>query len=115
MKKMLFLTCILSGTLFLAGCGDGVDENKTPAQIQQETIEMNVDQIKDMIAKYQKAISQKTNELKKEMDKLANIPLQEQMGSEAKKVRAEIEKLSNSLNKLKANAQTYAEELSKKK
>ena len=112
MKKMLFLTCILSGTMFLAGCSDGVDENKTP---QQESIEMNIDQIKDMIAKYQKAIAQKTDEIKKETDKLANIPLQEQMGSEAKKVRAEIAKLSTSLKKLQANAQTYAEELSKKK
>lgn len=115
MKKMLFLTCILSGTMFLAGCGDGVDENKTPAQIQQESIEMNIDQIKNMIAKYQKAIARKTDEFKKETDKLANIPLQEQMGNEAKKVRAEIAKLSTSLKKLQANAQTYAEELSKKK
>lgn len=105
----------LCGAVVLTGCGNGVDENKTPAQIQSEAANMSVEDIQAMVAKYQKAIEAKSAELKKEADKLAKIPLQEQLGKDAQALRGEISKLTQSLNKLKANAEAYAKSMKNKK
>ena len=112
MKRMaLFSILAISGAVFFAGCGEGtgagVDENKTPAQIQSEAANMKPEDIQAMVAKYQKAIEAKAADLKKETEKLTAIPLQEQMGDKAKDVRAEIAKITESMNKLKANMEAY--------
>ena len=114
MKKMLLLAGMLCGALFLAGCGNGVDENKTPAQIQEEVAKMNVSDIQAMVAKYQKAIEAKTQELKAETEKLAKIPLTEQLGKDAQATKDKMAKITESLKKLEANMATYAEGLKKK-
>ena len=114
MKKLFILGMMACSMIFLAGCGEGVDENKTPAQIQSEVANMDAEDIQAMITKYQKAIEKKAAELKAEADKLAEIPLTEQLGDEAKALRGNIEELTSSLNKLKANAEAYLEGLKKK-
>ena len=114
MKKFMLMALLCCGALFLAGCGDSVDENKTPEQIKAEVASMNAADIQKMIEKYQKAIEEKAAEVKVEADKLAKIPLTEQLGDEAKALRGNIEELTSSLNKLKANAEAYIEGLKKK-
>ena len=107
MKKLLILALAICGMLFMAGCGDGVDESKTPEQIKSEVANMSVADIEAMAAKYQKAIAKKTAELEVEVKKLADIPLTEQLGDEAKKLRGNIDELKTSLEKLKANLDAY--------
>ena len=107
MKKLMILALALCGMLFMAGCGDGVDEAKTPEQIKSEVANMSVADIEKMAAKYQKAIAAKAAELEKEVKKLADIPLTEQLGDEAKKLRGNIDELKKSLEKLKANLEAY--------
>ena len=114
MKKVLWLALLACGTMMLAGCGNKADENKTPAQIQAEVQKMDAAQIQAVIADYQKAIEKKAAELKKETDKLTAIPLTEQLGDEAKKIRANIGTLKDSLSKLQANLQAYTDGLKKK-
>ncbi len=103
----MILALALCGMLFMAGCGDGVDEAKTPEQIKSEVANMSVADIEKMAAKYQKAIAAKAAELEKEVKKLADIPLTEQLGDEAKKLRGNIDELKKSLEKLKANLDAY--------
>jgi outer membrane murein-binding lipoprotein Lpp len=114
MKKVLFLAILACGTMMLAGCGNKADENKTPAQIQAEVQKMDASEIQAVIADYQKAIEKKAAELKKGADKLAAIPLTEQLGDEAKKVRANMDNLKDSLAKLQANLKAYTDGLTKK-
>ena len=115
MKKLMWLLAASCSILFLAGCGQDVDENKTPAQIQSEVANMSAQDIQTMIVKYQKAIEAKAVELKAEADKLARIPLTEQLGDEAKKLRNDMENITVSLDKLKANMAAYADGLKAKK
>lgn len=111
---MLMLVAACSICLF-SGCGQNVDENKTPEQIKTEAANMSAQDIEALIVKYQKAIEAKAAELKVEADKLAKIPLAKQLDDEAKAVRANMEKLTSSLEKLKANMSAYAESLKAKK
>ena len=115
MKKLMLLLAASCSILFLAGCGQDVDENKTPAQIQSEVANMSAQDIQTMIVKYQKAIEAKAVELKAEADKLARIPLTEQLGDEAKKLRNDMENITVSLDQLKANMAAYADGLKAKK
>lgn len=115
MKKFLMLCFAVCGMLFFAGCSEKVDENKTPEQIKAELASMDAADIQEMITKYQKAIEEKTAELKVEVEKLAKIPLTEQLGEEAKKIRANQAEITKSLDKLKANLAAYAEGLKTKK
>ncbi len=115
MKKIMLMALLCCGAVFLAGCGDNVDENKTPEQIKTEVASMNADDIQKVIAEYQKAIEEKAAEVKVEADKLAKIPLTEQFGDEAKKLRGNVSELTKSLDKLKANMETYADALKQKK
>ena len=113
-SRMILAAAALCGAMFLAGCGNNVDENKTPAQIQSEAAKMSVEDIQKVVAEYQKAIEKKASEIAKETDKLAKIPLAEQLGDDAKAIRAEIAKLTESMNKLKANAEAYLQEIKAK-
>lgn len=115
MKKFMLMALLCCGALFLAGCGDSVDENKTPEQIKTEVASMNAADIQKMIEKYQKAIEEKAAEVKVEADKLAKIPLTQQLGDEAKKLRSNISGLTESLDKLKANMAAYVDGLKQKK
>lgn len=114
MRKMLLLVGMLCGALFLTGCGNDVDENKTPAQIQEEVAKMNASDIQAMVEKYQKAIDAKSAELKAEGEKLAKIPLTEQLGDNAKSIKDKMANITESLKKLQANMAAYAEGLKKK-
>ena len=115
MKKLLLMALVFCGSLFLAGCGDSVDENKTPEQIKSEITSMDMNDIQKMIEKYQEAIAEKAAEIKAETDKLAKIPLTEQLGDEAKKLRGNVSELTKSLDKLKANLEVYTDGLKQKK
>lgn len=113
MKKLLMLAMLVCGALMLAGCGSNVDENKTPEQIRAEIQDLDMEKIQAIVADYQKAIEKKAAELKAEVEKLAAIPLTEQLGEEAKKIRGNLEDITKSLDKLKANMAAYAEGLKK--
>ena len=115
MKKALFMSLLLCGAMFIAGCGQSADENKTPEQIKQEVTSMSVSDIEAVIAKYAKAIEAKSQELARETEKLSKVPLTEQQGDEAKKIRANMAGLTESLDKLKANMEAYTDGLKAKK
>ena len=68
-----------------------------------------------VIAKYAKAIEAKSQELARETEKLSKVPLTEQLGDEAKKIRANMAGLTESLDKLKANMEAYTDGLKAKK
>ena len=54
MKNLFVMALALCGILFLAGCGNGVDENKTPEEIKAEVASMSAEDIAETITAYQK-------------------------------------------------------------
>ena len=112
MKKMLMMLGIVCGALFFAGCGDAkVDENKTPDEIKQEVAKMSTSDIQKMVEAYKAEIEKKAEALKAEGDKLSKIPLTQQLGDEANGIRANMDSLKASLDKLQKNLNAYAEGL----
>lgn len=98
----------------LAGCGDGVDENKTPDQIKAEVANLDAAAIQKQIDAYKKVIEEKSKELAKVMDQIKEIPLTEQLSDNAKKLQAEAANITKSLSKLKDNLEAYVEGLKAK-
>ena len=115
MKKLLLLSGIICGMLCFSGCGNGVDENKTPEQIKQEAANLDAAAIEAKIEAYKKTIEEKSAQLKAEVDKLAEIPVTEQLGEEAKKIRGNIDGIKDSLEKLGKNLDAYVDSLKAKK
>ena len=114
--KKLFLFAMMCGAMFvLAGCGQQADENKTPDQIKTEVQSMSAADIQAKVDAYKKAIEAKSAELKAEGEKLAKIPLTEQMGDKAKGIQANMGTLKDSISKLTANMNAYADGLKAKK
>lgn len=74
---------------------------------------MSAEDIKATVENYKKAIEAKTAELKIEAEKLSKIPLLEQFGDEAKSIKGEMSKISDSLKKLQANMKAYVDGLDK--
>lgn len=98
----------------LAGCGNGVDENKTPEQIKAEVAKLDAAAIQKQIDAYKKAIEEKTQELAKVTDKIKEIPLTEQLSDNAKKLQGEAANITKSLSKLKDNLEAYVDGLKEK-
>ena len=116
MKKLFLFAMICGAAIALTGCGkQTASENKTPAEIQAEVQSMSAADIQAKIDAYKKAIEAKTAELKAEGEKLKQIPLTEQLGDEAKKIQGNMGTLKESISKLTANMNTYAEGLKAKK
>ena len=114
MKPMSLLVAALALGLFV-GCGQKVDENKTPEQIKQEVAKMDTAQIQKQIDAYSDAIKAKSAELQVETEKMAKIPLTQMLGDEAKSLQGKIAESTKSLDKLKANLEAYTQGLKSKK
>lgn len=115
MKKMILMfgaaVCALG---LLTGCGSSVDENKSPETIKAEAADMDAAKIQAVIGDYTKAIEEKTKELEKTMSRLKEIPLQDQLGDDAKKLQAKAGELQASIGKLQKNLGAYAGALKEK-
>ena len=99
---------------FLAGCGNKVDETRTPAQIRQEIANWSSARIQKSIDAYNQEIAKRTAELKAELVKLKQLPVRELLGDAGKQLKIKADRLVESLCKLKDNLAVYASELKAK-
>jgi endonuclease I len=102
--------CLLS----LAGCSKKADTNKSIADIQAEASKMNVEQLKAKATEYKDAIVAKKAELEKVAAKLKEIPITQQMGTEAKALQTDISNLSKAMADLTTRFQVYYNKLKEK-
>ncbi|MPN30838.1 hypothetical protein SDC9_178309 [bioreactor metagenome] len=98
----------------LTGCGDKVDENKTPAQIKQEIAKWDSARIEKSIADYKKAIEAKTGEFNAALAKVKGLSPQEMLGEKGRELKAKADKIGASLEKLKGNLEAHVEALKAK-
>ena len=115
MKKvtLMFAGAVVAAGL-LAGCGSSVDENKTPEQIRQEIASWDSAKILKAVDEYTKAIAAKTEELNAALAKVKDLSPQELLGDKGRQLKAEADKIGESLKKLKDNMAAYAEGLKAK-
>lgn len=115
MKKLTLMfagACVAVG--LLAGCGGSVDENKTPDQIKQEIAGWDSAKIQKSADEYKKAIEAKTAELNAELAKIKALAPQDLLSDAGRQLKANTDKIGESLGKLKTNLAVYAEELKAK-
>lgn len=113
MKKISILL-LASAALALCGCGAKVDENKTPEQAKAEASTMDAASLQKQVDALKAFMLEKQDEAKKVADKIAQIPLKEQLGDNAKALRAEASKIGDSLKNVGSQLSVYAEELKNK-
>ncbi len=116
MKTVRITLCVVVAgcLLVLVGCGKKADESKPIAEVMAEAEKMDAAKLRSMAMQYKDAIMAKTAELDKVTAKLKEIPVTEQMGSEAKAIQADIAKIGDSLKALKDRFQVHYDKLKEK-
>ena len=115
MKKvtLMFAGAVVAAGL-LAGCGSSADEHKTPEQIRQEIASGDSAKIQKAVDEYTKAIAAKTEELNAALAKVKDLSPQELLGDKGRQLKAEADKIGESLKKLQDHMAAYAEGLKAK-
>jgi hypothetical protein len=72
---------------------------------------MDIENLKEVAAKYKEAIAEKETELKAVMDKLSAVPLTEKLGKEAQALTGEIKTLTDGVSALQERFQVYIDAL----
>ncbi len=111
LTRVVLCIAIASCVLGLAGCGKKADESKPIADVQAEAAKMDVAQLKAKAMEYKDALVAKTAEIEKVAAKLTAIPVTEQLGTEAKSLKADIENLNKSVAALTERFQVYYNKL----
>lgn len=106
------LCIVIAGCLLgLAGCGKKADESKPIADVQAEAAKMDVAQLKAKAVEYKDALVAKKAEIEKVAAKLKEIPVTEQLGTEAKALQTDIANLNKSVTALTERFQVYYNKL----
>ena len=101
-------------SFILSGCGGGVSEDKPISEVKTEAQAMSVDQLKAIVAKYQAAIESKKAEIEKIKQEIQKIPIADMLGEEAKKLKGDIQNITNSIRALTERLNAYSRELRNK-
>lgn len=91
-----------------------IDLEKTVADLKAEAAQMDIENLKEVAAKYKEAIAGKETELKALIDKLSAVPLTEKMGKEAQALTGEIKTLTDAVATLQERFQVYIDALTAK-
>ena len=86
----------------------------SPEQIRQEIASWDSAKIQKAVDEYTKAIAAKTEELNAALAKVKDLSPQELLGDKGRQLKAEADKIGESLKKLKDNMAAYAEGLKAK-
>jgi len=107
---ILFAVCVTG----LLGCGKKADESKPVSEVKAEAEKMSVKDLRAMAVTYRDAVLAKKGEVEKVAKKLADIPVAQKLSDEAKRLKADMDNLNNSLSALKERFQIYYDKLKEK-
>jgi len=114
LRKVVLCCGLAVLSVGLVGCGKKANENKPISDVKAEAEKMNVEQLRSMAMRYKEAITARQAEITKVTAKLKEIPITEQLGTEAKKIKADIDELNKSLSALTERFQVYYNKLKEK-
>lgn len=113
-REISFYILLAVWVLGLPGCGKKADENKPISEVKVEAEKMSTKDLRAIAVAYKDAVVAKKGEIDKLVKKLADIPLAEKLGAEAKTLKADIDNLNKSLSALKERFQIYRDKLKEK-
>jgi hypothetical protein len=98
--------------LSFAGCGGKkADETKPLSEVKAEAEKMGAPDLRSMAMAYKEAIAAKKADVDKLAAKVAEVPVTEMLGEEAKKLKADMENVSKSVSALTERFQVYYDQL----
>jgi len=114
-KGTAFYLLLLLCSLVLPGCSQKADdENKSIDEIKAEAEKMDTAQLRAVAMKYKDAIMVKTGEIDKLVARLKGIAASDKLGDEAKKLKAEIKRVTESQSALGERFVIYYNKLKEK-
>ena len=113
MKLASVLACAVA-MFCLCGCGESVDENKTPEQVKSEVVTLNKDQIQAKIAACNAFIEKKTKEMNEVLAKVKATPLDKLLSEDTKKLNEQAAQIRDSIERVSAQVKAYADGLAEK-
>ncbi len=114
MKKLAGVLACAVALFCLCGCGESVDENKTPEQVKSEVVTLNKEQIQAKIAACNAFIEKKTKELNEVLAKIKATPLDKLLSEDTKKLNAQASEIRKSIEKVSAQVKAYADGIADK-
>ena len=108
--RYILTVLVLMTMLFLAGCRD-VDENKPLDSVRNEALKMDAKELTAVVKDYRDAIVTKRYELSERVTKLHGMPVNRLKSSAGRAVKADISKLSRSVDALRRRYDIYSEHL----
>jgi Mg2+ and Co2+ transporter CorA len=100
---LAFFGCSKKSDTSSSPAGEGatkVDESKPIAEVKAETENMDVSSLRETTLSYKEVILSKEAEIKKLSEQLRQIPHDQQLGEEAKRLQSEIKTLTDSVSAL---------------
>lgn len=114
MKKLASVLACAVAMFCLCGCGESVDENKTPEQVKSEVVTLNKEQIQAKIAACNAFIEKKTKELNEVLAKVKATPLDKLLSEDTKKLNEQAAQIRDSIERVSAQVKAYADGLAEK-
>ncbi len=116
MRKLasLMLIPVLVSSLFITGCGGGVDETKPIDEVRAEAQDMSAGELESIIAKYQNAIESQKDQVETLGSELRDIPMAQMLGAEATAIKDEVSEIKDSVKALNERMNIYVRELNRK-
>ena len=113
-KKIALYSLLAVSLIVDVGCGTKANENKPLSEVKAEAEKMNTDELRATAMEYNKAIKSKKGDVEKIADKLKDIPPAELLGEKAKNLKADMEKINQSVSALQERFQIYYDQLKEK-
>ena len=113
-KKIALYSLLAVSLIVAVGCGTKANENKPLSEVKAEAEKMNTDELRATAMEYNKAIKAKKGDVEKIADKLKDIPPAELLGEKAKNLKADMEKINQSVSALQERFQIYYDQLKEK-
>lgn len=115
MKKLasLIMIPVMVASIFIAGCGGGVDETKPIDEVRAEAQDMSAAQLESIIARYQNAIESQKEQIETLGSQLSDIPMAQMLGAEATAIKNEVSEIKDSVRALNERMNIYVRELNR--
>ena len=114
MQRMFIALAVLAAAFTLAGCGKKADATTPVDQVKAQAQQLDATAIQAKIDAYKAAVAEKHAEIQKLAEKIKAIPIAEMLGDEAKKLKAESDKIQEAVQALTDRLQVYVDALQSK-
>ena len=115
MNPHRFFLIVSALAVLLVGCGESEpDAGKTPEEVKQEAGEMDKSALEKKVEEYKALIAEQQGKLEEIQKQIKDLPVTEMVSEKANELKKELEKVNGTIAELQAKLQSYMDELAAK-